>query len=111
MEKINDTNFALWKLKMEDLVIDQDLWIVVSGTKPTSMIDEEWKVLERKERSLISLCLADSILWKIPKEKTATTLWKKLGDLYQDKSLVNKYFLLKKLFALRMGDGESVVEH
>ena len=39
------------------------------------------------------------------------TLWDKLGTLYQSKSLVNKFFQWKKLYNLRMKDGDSVKEH
>eukprot|EP00253_Pinus_taeda_P026489 PITA_26489 len=38
-------------------------------------------------------------------------LWDKLGTLYQSKSLVNKLLLWKKLYNLRMKDGDSVTEH
>ena len=38
-------------------------------------------------------------------------LWDKLGNLYQSKSLVNKLFLRKKLYHLRMEDGDSVTDH
>jgi len=38
-------------------------------------------------------------------------LWEKLGTLYQCKSLVNKLFLRKNLYNLRMKDGDSVTEH
>ena len=38
-------------------------------------------------------------------------LWEKLGNLYQFKSLVNKLFLQKKLYHLRMEDGDSVIDH
>eukprot|EP00253_Pinus_taeda_P009077 PITA_09077 len=38
-------------------------------------------------------------------------LWDTLGTLYQSKSLVNKLFLRKKLYNLRMKDGDSVTEH
>ena len=37
--------------------------------------------------------------------------WGKLGSLYQSKSLVNKLFLQKKLFYLRMDENETVTEH
>jgi hypothetical protein len=47
----------------------------------------------------------------VSKEATAKDLWEKLGKLYQSKSLVNKLFLRKKLYNLRMRDGDSVVEH
>jgi len=65
MEKFNGTNFELWKLKIEDLLVDQYLWVVVSGTKPTGMIDEEWVVLERRVRSLIRLYLVDLVLFNV----------------------------------------------
>jgi hypothetical protein len=44
-------------------------------------------------------------------EATTKDLWNKLGTLYQSKSLVNKLFLAKKLYNLRMKDGDSVTEH
>eukprot|EP00253_Pinus_taeda_P001966 PITA_01966 len=46
-----------------------------------------------------------------PGEATMKALWDKLGTLYQYKSLVNKLFLRKKLYNLRMKDGDSVTEH
>ena len=41
----------------------------------------------------------------------AKALWDKLGTFYQSKSLVNKLFLWKKLYNLRMKDGDSMTEH
>ena len=41
-------------------------------------------------------------------EATTKKLWNKLGSLYQSKSLVNKLFPQKKLYKLRMRDGDSV---
>jgi hypothetical protein len=36
IEKFNSKNFELWKLKMEDLLVDKQQWIVVDpGTQPT----------------------------------------------------------------------------
>ena len=36
IEKFNGKSFELWKLKMEDLLVDKDQWIVVDlGTAPT----------------------------------------------------------------------------
>jgi hypothetical protein len=44
-------------------------------------------------------------------EATTKDLWNNLGKLYQSKSLVNKIFFRKKLYNLRMRDGDSVAEH
>jgi hypothetical protein len=44
-------------------------------------------------------------------ESTPKYLWDKLGKLHQSKFLVNNIFLGKKLYNLRMRDGDSVLEH
>ena len=47
IEKFNGQIFELWKLKMEDLLVDKYQWIVVDlGTKPTKISDEDWKKLD-----------------------------------------------------------------
>ena len=46
-EKFNGHSFELWKLKMEDLLVDKDRWIMVDPrTKPTRVFDQEWKKLD-----------------------------------------------------------------
>jgi hypothetical protein len=97
---------------MEDLLVDRDQWIMVDTcTAPTVTSKDDWKKLDRKAKSTIRLCLYDSILLNVSEEATTKDLWEKLGKLYQSKSLVNKLFLRKKLYNLRMRDGDSVVEH
>eukprot|EP00253_Pinus_taeda_P016692 PITA_16692 len=76
IEKFNYQSFELWKLKMEDLLVDKDQWIAVD-----------------------------------PREATTKALWDKLGTLYQSKSLVNKLIPRKKMYNLRMKDGDSVTKH
>jgi len=112
IEKFNGQNFELWKLKMEDLLVDREQWIAVdSGTKPTATSQEDWDKLERRARSTIRLCLSDSVLLNVSGEDSVVKLWEKLGSLYQSKSLVNKLFLQKKLFHLRMDENDTVTEH
>jgi len=82
-----------------------------SGNKPTGVSDEEWKKLDWKSKSTIRLCVSDSVLLNVSGEATAKALWDKLGTLYQSKSLVNKLFLRKNMYNLRMKDGDSVTEH
>ena len=51
---IKNQSFELWKLKMEDLLVDKDQWIIVdSGTKPTRVSDEDWEKLDWKAKSTI----------------------------------------------------------
>jgi hypothetical protein len=98
IEKFNGKNFELWKLKMEDLLIDKEQWIVVdlgtqpigtpststqaTSTQPTStptigMSKEDWDKLDRRARSTIQLCLADSVLLNVSRESTDKELWDK----------------------------------
>ena len=94
IEKFNGQNFELWKLKMEDLLVDKDQGNAIDpGIKPTKMSDEYWKKLDRKAKRTILLCVLDSLLLNVSREATAKTSWDKLGTLYQSKSLVNKLFL------------------
>lgn len=54
IEKFNGQSFELWKLKMEDLLVDKYQWITVDpGTKPAGVTDEEWKKLDRKAKRII----------------------------------------------------------
>ena len=34
IEKFNGMNFELWKLKIEDILVDSDMWVVESINKP-----------------------------------------------------------------------------
>ena len=112
IEKFNGHSFEFWNLKMEDLLVDKDQWIVVDlGTKPMEISDEDWKKLDQKAKSTIRLYVLDSVLLNVSREATAKTLWDKLGTLYQSKSLVNKLFPQKNMYNLRMKDGDSVTEH
>jgi hypothetical protein len=114
IEKFNGKNFELWKLRIEDLLVDKEQWIPLDpGTQPigtpststqaidtqptstptTGMLKEDWEKLDRRTRSTIQLCLVDSVLLNVSRESTTKELWDKLGNLYQSKSLVNKLFL------------------
>jgi hypothetical protein len=44
IEKFNGKSFELWKLNMEDLLVDRDQWITVDpGTTPTGTSTDDWK--------------------------------------------------------------------
>jgi hypothetical protein len=90
----------------------QDQSIAVdSGTEPTGTSTDDWKKLDQKVKLTIRLCLSNSVLLNVSKEATTKDLWDKLGKLYQSKSLVNKLFLRKNLYNLRMRDGDLVADH
>ena len=68
---------------MEDLKGDKYQWIMVDlSTKQTKMLAEHWGNLERKEKSIIWLCMSESIVFNVLGESVIMDLWFKLGTLY-----------------------------
>ena len=66
----------------------------------------------QQERSKYNLTLCCKFgIAKLSEEDTTKKLWDKLGNLYQSKSIVNKFLILKKLYLLSMNDDDSVIEH
>jgi hypothetical protein len=83
IEKFNGQNFELWKLKIEYFLVDREQWAVVCpGTIPTRMTMKEWQKIERRERIMIRLCLADSVFLNVSGEDSTKKLWDKLGIFY-----------------------------
>ena len=88
---------------MMEISRDQGMTPCEVGTK-----DHELQEILDKENMDLEQFLEEGIN---KGEVTAKALWDKLGTLYQSKSLVNKLFLQKKLYNLRMKDGDSVIQH
>ena len=54
IENLNGKSFDMWKLNMEDILVDRDQWIMVDpGTTPTRTSIDDWKKLDQKEKSTI----------------------------------------------------------
>ncbi|GKA17439.1 hypothetical protein Tco_0697276 [Tanacetum coccineum] len=53
----------------------------------------------------------DGVLSSIEEKKSAKEIWDHLARLYEARSLHNKNFLKRKLYALRMTESTSVTEH
>ena len=106
-------NFALWKLKVRDLLVQQGLHKALDevNKKPTSMTSSDWEDLDARALSTIWLCLADEVLFNIFGESTTKGLWKKLETLYMTKSLTNRIYLKRQLYSLRMKEGTKIAEH
>jgi hypothetical protein len=58
IEKFNGKFFELWKLNMEDLLVEKEQWITVDpSTTPTGTSTDDWKKFDRKAKSTICLSL------------------------------------------------------
>jgi len=69
IENFKGQSFELWKLKMEDPMVDKDQWITVDpDTKPMTMSAEDCMKFDWKEKSTIQLCISDSISLNVSRE-------------------------------------------
>ncbi|MGV7988763.1 hypothetical protein PJP10_30760, partial [Mycobacterium kansasii] len=113
IEKFDGSNFAFWKMQMEDYLYQKDLYIPLGGKekKPEKMTDDEWFLLDMKALGTIRLSLSKSVAFNISKVKTTKELMEALATMYEKPSTSNKVHLMKQLFNMKMSDGGSVAEH
>ncbi|RVW20652.1 Retrovirus-related Pol polyprotein from transposon TNT 1-94 [Vitis vinifera] len=90
IEKFDGTDFAYWRMQIEDYLYGRKLHLPLLGTKPESMKAEEWALLDRQVLGVIRLTLSRSVAHNVVKEKTTTDLMKALSGMYEKPSGNNK---------------------
>ncbi|GKC44834.1 hypothetical protein Tco_1062556 [Tanacetum coccineum] len=111
IEKFNGNNFLLWKLKMK-AILRKDKCLAAIGERPAEVTDNsKWDEMDGNAVANLHLALADGVLSSIKEKKNAKEIWDHLARLYEARSLHNKFFLKRKLYALRMTESTSVTEH
>ncbi|GKE02786.1 gag-pol polyprotein [Tanacetum coccineum] len=111
IEKFNGNNFLLWKLKMKG-ILRKDKCLAAIGERPAEVTDDsKWDEMDRNAIANLHLALADGVLSSIEEKKSEKEIWDHLARLYEARSLHNKKFLKRKLYALRMTESISVTEH
>ena len=111
IEKFDGTDFACWRMQIEDYLYGRKLHLPLLGTKPKAMKDEELALHNRQVLGVIRLTLSRFVAHNVVKEKTTTNLIKVLSDMYKKPSANNKVHLMKKLFNLKMADNASIAQH
>ncbi|KAE8725167.1 Eukaryotic translation initiation factor 3 subunit E [Hibiscus syriacus] len=111
IEKFNERNFSLWKLKMK-AILRKDGCLAAINERPVDFADDiKWNEMDGNAMANFHLALADEVLSSIEEKKTAKEIWDHLTKLYEATSLHNKIFLKRKLYTLRMPESTSVTEH
>nr|GEU62256.1 Gag-Pol polyprotein [Tanacetum cinerariifolium] len=111
IEKFNGNNFSLWILKMK-AIFRKDKCLAAIGERPVEVTnDSKWDEMDGNAIENMHLALADGVLSSIEEKNTANDIWDHLTRLYEARSLHNKFFLKRKLYALRMTESTSVTEH
>ena len=104
IEKFDGTDFAYWRMQIEDYLYGRKLHLPLLRTKPETMKAEEWALLDRQVLGVIKLTLFRFVAHNVVKEKTTADLMKALSGMYEKPSTNNKVHLMKKQFNLKMAE-------
>ena len=111
IEKFDGTDFAYWRMRIEDYLYGKKLHMPLLRSKLKTMKAEEWALLNRQVLGVIRLTLSRFVPHNVVKEKTTTNLMKALSGIYEKPSANNKVHLMKKLFNLKIAENASVAQH
>nr|GEU54557.1 Gag-Pol polyprotein [Tanacetum cinerariifolium] len=111
IEKFNGNNFSLLKLKMK-AILRKDKCLAAIGERPAKVTDDsKWDKMDGNAVANLYLTLTDGVLSSMKEKKSAKEIWDHLAQLYEARTLHNKIFLKRKLYALHMTESTSVTEH
>ncbi|KAG6644691.1 hypothetical protein CIPAW_08G070400 [Carya illinoinensis] len=91
IEKFDGTDFAYWRMQIEDYLYGKKLHLPLLGRKPDDMSNEDCNFLDRQVLRVIRLTLSRSVAHNVGKEKTTADLMKALSDMYEQPSANNKH--------------------
>lgn len=110
IEKLIGSNYTSWKLSVKMLLMREDLWQFVEEDIPSSQL-REWKKGNEKALATIVLSLDKSQYSYVNKCNNAKDAWLLLQDHYENKTLVSKISMLKKICTKKFLDGSSMENH
>ena len=83
IEKFDGTDFAYWRMQIEDYLYGRKLHLPLLWEKPEAMKAEEWALLDRQVLGVIRLTLSRYAAHNVVKEKTTADLMKALSGMYE----------------------------
>ena len=115
IKSLNGLNYATWKVQCEMALIKEEPRNIVTGNEnaPEDQGGQAKHLLQR-DCTLATIVLSvDPTLLYIPgtDPENPAVVWKKLTDQFQRKTWVNKLVLQRKLYNLKLKDGQSMQKH
>ena len=117
---LTGTNYPTWRVQCKMALMKDNLWGIVSGSETEPRRPDQGgdvathgKFVVRRDKALAIIVLAvdPSLLYLIGDPEDPKDVWKKLQDQFQRKTWANKLALKRRLYALRLEDGEPVQDH
>jgi hypothetical protein len=108
-DKLHESNYGIWKLKMQMVLQMRDLWEMVDGEDNWS--DSAWVKKSDKARAVIGLSLSDSQLSHIRDCKTAKAVWTALAKVHEGSNLMRRLQLRREFVMLKKVGQESIQQY
>jgi gag-polypeptide of LTR copia-type/Domain of unknown function (DUF4219) len=107
-------NYAVWKIKMMDILMGQDLWEYIDGTttQPSDLTSKAaWAKKDRMVLSMIRLQVADEMLVYVASLAMSKEVWDALKELLETQGLLGIILAQWKLFRSQCADDMLIEEH
>ena len=107
-------NYAVWKIKMIDILTGQDLWEYVDRLTTQPMEEAllpAWRKKDRMALSMIRLRVADKMLVYVASSTSAKDAWDTLKSLLETQGALGVVLARQKLFRSQCADGTPIEEH
>ena len=111
---LKGSNYATWKVQCQMALMKDNLWGIVDGSEvQPAQADAGQKYMIKRNRALAIIVLAvdPTLLYLLGEPDNPKTVWDKLRDQFQKKSWANKLALRRRLYAMRLGEVESMDKH
>ncbi|MCO5582551.1 hypothetical protein L7F22_036448 [Adiantum nelumboides] len=115
VDRLTDTNYQPWRMKMEILLEKQDLLTIADGTTlqpdPADVAAvAAWKKRDLSARLELLLHMEDAQTQAVRTLTTAHDIWKRLESTYERKDVSAQVNLLKKLITLTVEDTSDIAK-
>ena len=110
IQRLNSNNYDIWKYRVEQFLIREDLWYVIKDELPAVRTEKQIKD-DARARATIGLLLEDSQLPIIRAAETAKSAWDEIKAYYVKETPRSIVSLIKRLSRTVLTDDGSVEEH
>ncbi len=127
IDKLNGSNWPIWKMQISNYLLARDLWDLIDGTEVAPVQDanaaeteevfaartKAYRVKTARVMSILSQTISTSYLHLIVLSSVTTPrqAWQALVGQFERPSLSNKLMLKSQLFGYKMAPNVSIEDH
>ena len=114
---LNETNYATWKIQIKMYLIKEGLYEFVDGTATPPGADasaeqlSKYSIKKSRALAIIVLAIEAKLLYIVGDPVDPLVVWNKLRDTFQRKTWSNKLRLRRRLYGMKLKDGQNLQDH